>query len=163
MLKGVDPVLTPEMLYALSSMGHGDEVVVADAHFPAEKIARRTTHGKLLRAEGGGSPRVVRAILSVLELDAYIEHPAERMMVDGEPDTLPQVQREAADELSRATGRTFTPVARGEFYERAKDAFCVVVTAETRGWGCFILTKGVLVTPDEPASAGGSTVGEWTP
>ena len=79
MLKGIDPVLTPDVLHALCSMGHGDEIAVVDAHYPAETSGRSSTVGKVLRLDGIDTARAVRAILSVLILDSFVSHPAERM------------------------------------------------------------------------------------
>jgi L-fucose mutarotase len=145
MLKGLNPLLTPDILYALCSMGHGDEVVIVDAHYPADAAARSSVYGKLLRMDGVAVPVAIRAVLSVLILDTFVDHPAERMEVDGKPDDVPAVQQEAQFEVDRAVGRTQTLAAipRQVFYERAKKAYCVIITGESRGWGCFIFRKGV--------------------
>jgi L-fucose mutarotase len=145
MLKGLNPLLTPDVLYALCAMGHGDEVVIVDAHYPADVAARSSVYGKLLRMEGVGVPLAIRAVLSVLILDTFVDHPAERMEVDGKPDDVPAVQREAQIEVDRAAGRAqmFAAIPRQVFYERAKKAYCVIITGESRGWGCFIFRKGV--------------------
>lgn len=162
MLKGIDPILTPDLLHALCSMGHGDEVVVVDAHYPADTAGRSSTIGKILRLDGVDTARALRAILSVFVLDSFVPHPAERIQVDGEPQTLPHVQREAQAEVDRATGKPqpFAAVPRQEFYERAKKAYCVVITGERRGWGCFIFKKGVELTLDAPSSDNNNT-GQW--
>jgi len=144
MLKGLNPLLTPDVLYALCAMGHGDEVVIVDAHYPADVAARSSVYGKLLRMDGVGVPLAIRAVLSVLILDTFVDHPAERMEVDGKPDEIPAVQREAQIEVDRTAGRQmFAAISRQVFYERAKKAYCVIITGETRGWGCFIFRKGV--------------------
>src|ERR1700753_3380029 len=101
MLKNVDPVLNADILHALYSMGHGDEVAVVDAHYPAHAAAQSSTIGKLLTMDGADTARAMRAILSVFELDSFVQHPAERIVVDNEPDTLPNVQREAQTEINR--------------------------------------------------------------
>jgi L-fucose mutarotase len=145
MLKGLNPLLTPDVLSALCAMGHGDEVVIVDAHYPADVAARSSVYGKLLRMGGVAVPQAVRAVLSVLILDTLFDRPAERMEVDGMPDEVPAVQREAQIEVDRAAGRAqmFAAVPRQIFYVRAKKAYCVVITGESRRWGCFIFRKGV--------------------
>lgn len=145
MLKGINSLLTPDVLYALCAMGHGDEVVLVDAHYPADTAARSSVFGKLLRMDGVDLPAAIRAVLSVFILDAFVEDPVVRMEVDGRPDDLPEVQREVELEIERAVGRhqVFAAVPRQVFYERAKKAYCIIITGECRGWGCFILRKGV--------------------
>ncbi|MEX3980003.1 RbsD/FucU family protein [Paraburkholderia sp. EG287A] len=152
MLKNLDPLLNADVLQALRAMGHGDELVVCDANFPADSVARATVLGKLLRIDGADAPRAVCAILSVLPLDTFVEAPAMRMEVVGEPDTIPTVQHEAQAEVDAAEGRAvpFAPIERHAFYARARKAYCVIATGETRGYGCFVFTKGVLLAPDAP-------------
>lgn len=152
MLKNLDPLLNAEVLYALCAMGHGDEMVICDAHFPADSIARQTVLGKLLRIDGASTSRVVKAVLSVLPLDTFVDTPALRMEVVGAPQILPAAQQDAQRELEAAGGNfRFAPLERMAFYERAKRAYCVLVSGEQRGYGCFILKKGVLITPDDDA------------
>ncbi len=152
MLKNLDPLLNADVLYALRAMGHGDEVVVCDANFPADSVARATVLGRLLRIDGADAPRAVRAVLSVLPLDTFVAAPALRMEVVGEPDTIPAVQREAQAEVDAAEGRSvsFASIERHAFYTRARNAYCVIATGETRGYGCFVFTKGVILAPDAP-------------
>lgn len=152
MLKNLDPLLNADILHALRSMGHGDELVICDANFPADSVARESVRGTLLRLDGVSSPRAIRAVLSVMPLDTFITHPALRMEVVGEPETMPAVQREAQTEINAAEGRDvpFASIERFAFYERARKAYCVIATGEERGYGCFVLTKGVLLAPDAP-------------
>ncbi|SAL53650.1 transport protein RbsD/FucU [Caballeronia cordobensis] len=151
-LKNIDPLLNADILYALAAMGHGDEVVICDAHFPADSVARQTVLGNVLRIDGASAPRAVRAVLSVLPLDTFVDDPAGRMEIVGDATTLPAVQREAQREVDDAEGRAlpFAPVERFAFYERAKKAYCVIATGEARGYGCFIFKKGVQLAPDAP-------------
>ncbi|RFU49495.1 RbsD/FucU family protein [Paraburkholderia sp. DHOC27] len=153
MLKNLDPLLNADVLHALRAMGHGDEVVICDANFPGDSVARATVLGKLLRLDVNAA-RAVRAVLSVLPLDSFVESPASRMEVVGEPNTIPAVQREAQQEVNAAEGREvpFASIERFAFYERAKKAYCVIATSEERGYGCFVFTKGVLLAPDAPAA-----------
>ncbi|HTH74605.1 MAG TPA: RbsD/FucU domain-containing protein [Trinickia sp.] len=152
MLKHLDPLLNADILHALRAMGHGDEVVVCDANFPGDSVARATVLGQLLRMDGVDAARAVRAVLSVLPLDTFVEAPAMRMEVVGDAQALPAVQREAQAEVDRAEGRAvpFAPIERHAFYARARKAYCVIATGETRGYGCFIFTKGVILAPDAP-------------
>ncbi|GLU33051.1 RbsD/FucU domain-containing protein [Trinickia caryophylli] len=152
MLKNLDPLLNADVLHALRAMGHGDEVVVCDANFPADAVARDTTLGRLLRMDGVDSARAVSAVLSVLPLDTFVEAPAMRMEVVGDPSALPAVQREAQAEVDAAEGRPvpFASIERHAFYARARKAYCVIATGETRGYGCFVFTKGVILAPDAP-------------
>ncbi|RQN38501.1 RbsD/FucU family protein [Paraburkholderia tropica] len=154
MLKNLDPLLNADVLQALRAMGHGDELIVCDANFPADSVARATVLGKLLRMDGADAPRAVRAILSVLPLDIFVETPAMRMEVVGEPDTIPTVQREAQAEVDAAEGRAvpFAGIERHAFYARARKAYCVIATGEARGYGCFVFTKGVILAPDAPGA-----------
>lgn len=141
MLKGIDPLLTPELLALLAAMGHGDELAVVDANFPAGACARR-----LVRVPGAGSPRVLEAVLSLLPLDSFVDEPAFRMEVVGDPDAEPEVCREFRTILARAEGRP-VPLGRLErhaFYERTRQAFAVVQTGERRFYGNILLRKGVI-------------------
>jgi L-fucose mutarotase len=152
MLKNLDPILTPDVLHALCSMGHGDEIAIVDSHYPADTAGKASTVGKALRMDGGDSGHVVAAILSVFPLDHFVPNPAERMMVDDEPETIPNVQCEVQAAINKAEGKELNMafIPRRQFYERAKKAYCVIITGETRGWGCFIFKKGLDVTPDLP-------------
>jgi L-fucose mutarotase len=152
MLKNIDPLLNADILHALAAMGHGDEVVICDANFPADSVARQTVRGQVLRMDGVGAPRAVRAVLSVLPLDTFVDDPASRMEVVGDAAALPAVQREAQREIDDAEGRSvpMASVERFAFYERAKQAYCVIATGEARGYGCFIFKKGVQLAPDAP-------------
>jgi L-fucose mutarotase len=146
MLKGLDPLLNPDILAALRAMGHGDELVLADANFPADAIARDTVVGEALRMDGVDLPRAARAILSVLPLDTFVDHAVLRMEVVGEPDTVLPVHREVQSEVDRAEGPNFAmgTIERMAFYDRARQAYCVIATGERRPYGDFILKKGVI-------------------
>jgi L-fucose mutarotase len=145
LLKNLDPLLNADVLYALRAMGHGDTLVLSDTNFPSDSIARQTTLGKLLRIDAS-CPRAARAILSVMPLDSFVEHAASRMEVVGKPKEIPAVQTEVQAEIDRAEGKPWPmgSIERMAFYEHAKKAYCVITTAETRFYGCFIFTKGVI-------------------
>ncbi|BCP51572.1 RbsD or FucU transporter [Kaistia sp. 32K] len=146
MLKSIDPLLNADVLYALRAMGHGDDLVICDTNFPADSVARQTVLGELLRIDNVTAAEAARAILSVLPLDSFVDQPALRMEIVGSPDQLPDVQNEVQAEIDAAEGRSWPmgSVERFEFYERAKNAYCVIQTGERRFYGCFILKKGVI-------------------
>lgn len=146
MLKNLPPLLNADVLYALRAMGHGDELVLCDANFPADSVARHTVLGKLLRIDGVSTTEAARAILSVLPLDNAVEHPVLRMEVMGEPHTVPPVQQELQDEVNAAEARIrpLGSIERFAFYEAARKAYCVIATGERRFYGCFLIKKGVL-------------------
>lgn len=151
MLKTLDPLLTPELLHVLAGMGHGDDLVLCDANFPAESVARTTVHGRPIRLAGADAESAARAILSVLPLDEFVEVPVSRMEVSGEPQAVPAVQQEVQTVVDAALGRrlAMAPVERFAFYDLARSAYAVVATGERRFWGCFVFKKGV-VPPDVP-------------
>jgi L-fucose mutarotase len=140
MLKGIDPLLGPELLATLRAMGHADEIAVVDANFPAAANARR-----LIRAEGVSATRMVQAILSVLPLEQFEPVAAFRMEVDGAPAELPAVIGEF-EALLRAAGYQgpIGALARFDYYERARSAYAIVSTGERRYWGNLILKKGAI-------------------
>jgi L-fucose mutarotase len=146
MLKNIDPLLHADLLQALAAMGHGDVIVVADSNFPADAVARDTVLGYPLRMDGVDAPRAVRAVLSVLPLDTFVDHPAARMEVVGEPATVLPIHEEVQAEIDAAEGRScpLAHVERFAFYESAKQAYAVVATGERRFYGCFTFTKGVV-------------------
>ena len=143
MLKGIDPLLNADLLYALAAMGHGDELVIADSNFPATSVAEGSI---LVRLEGADVPRAAKAILSVFPLDSFVEAPLHRMEVVGDPDAVPAVQQEVHAAACEAEGSdvTMAGIERFAFYDRARQAFAVVQTGEPRPYGCVILTKGVV-------------------
>lgn len=146
MLKGIDPLLGGDLLRALAEMGHGDELALVDANFPAASVARATVSGALVRLDGTDVVRAARAVLSVLPLDAFVEAPARRMEVVGAPGEVPEVQRLVQAEIDGAEGRPRPMGALGRFafYEEARRAYAVLACGEGRAYGCFLLRKGVV-------------------
>ncbi len=138
MLKGVDPLLNADLLYILRAMGHGDDLVLADTNFPSTTMGRR-----LVRMDGVPGPRLLEAILSVLPLDDFVPDPALRIEVVGDPDAEPPVCAEYAAVLQRH-GARLGKLERFAFYDRARQAFAVVASGETRLYGCVLLKKGVI-------------------
>lgn len=146
MLKNIDPALNADVLHALRAMGHGDTLVISDTNFPSDSVAQHTAVGQVLRMENITAARAIKAILSVLPLDTPLQPSVGRMEVMGEPDRIEPVQQEVQAEVDAAEGKSspMYGIERFAFYEQAKDAYCVITTGETRFYGCFILTKGVI-------------------
>jgi L-fucose mutarotase len=146
MLKSIDPALNADVLYALRAMGHGDDAIICDTNFPADSVARQTVLGKLLRIDNVTAARAARAVLSVMPLDSFVEHPALRMEMVGKPKEIPQVQAEVQAEIDRAEGKSWPmgSVERFAFYDLARKAYCVIQTGERRFYGCFVFKKGVI-------------------
>jgi L-fucose mutarotase len=141
MLTGIHPLLHADLLHALASMGHGDELVIADANFPAAGLARR-----LIPLAGVSAPDALDAILTVFPLDDFVAQPAFTMEVVGDPEALPEPVHEFAAVFTRhQLGDTdIGHLDRGSFYERARNAFAIVRTGELRPYGNILLVKGVV-------------------
>ena len=141
MLKNIDSMISPDLLGVLAAMGHGDEIAVVDANFPAANLARR-----LVRMDGANASRALRAVLSLLPLDDYVDSPMTIMEVDGTPDSIPEPVREFQQIADSAENKqvVFNKINRFEFYDRARTAFAVLATAETRLYGCVLIKKGVI-------------------
>ena len=146
MLKGIDPILNADVLHALKSMGHGDDLIIADMNFPSDSIARQTVYGKLLKLENVTAGRAAEAILSLMPLDSFVPHPALRMEIVGKPDEIPPVQQEVQAAIDKAEGKSapMGSIERFAFYEAAKKSYVVIQTGERRFYGCFVFKKGVL-------------------
>ncbi|RWC47412.1 MAG: ribose ABC transporter [Mesorhizobium sp.] len=148
MLKGINPLLNADVLQALRAMGHGDDLIIADTNFPSDSVARQTALGRVLRIDASAA-QVVKAVLSLYPLDTFVDDSAARMEIVGKPDEIPPVQSEVQREIDAAEGKSWPMIAveRYAFYERAKQAYCVIQTGERRFYGCFAFRKGV-VPPD---------------
>ena len=146
MLKGLDPVLSADVLFALKSMGHGDDLILADMNFPSDSVARSTVLGRILRLENVSAARAARAILSVMPLDSFVPEPALRMEMADKPNEVLPVQQEVQAEIDRAEGKPLTmgSIERFAFYDLAKKSYCVIQTGERRFYGCFVFKKGVI-------------------
>ena len=140
MLKGISPLLSPELLATLYRMGHGDEIVLADAHFPGESVGP-----PCLRADGLQVAPLLDAILPLFELDSYVAAPAMMMAVVPGDSADPSVETDyrAAIDAHQPTTPAIARLERFAFYERSRDAFAIVMTGETRKYGNIILKKGV--------------------
>ena len=142
MLRGISSLLSPDLLAVLSRMGHGDELVLADAHFPAETFASR-----VLRADGVRIAPLLDGILPLWTLDSYVDQPIV-MMAPVEGDALDQsvlAGYRAAIERHHPGAPATGFIPRFDFYERTRAAFAVVVTGETAKYGNIIIKKGVIV------------------
>lgn len=140
MLKGISPLISPELLKTLASMGHGDEIVLSDAHFPAD-----TMNNNVIRADGLKIADLLEAILPLFELDSYVEYPLV-MMAAVEGDTLdPAVEKGymKSIKISNPQISKIDRIGRFDFYDRTKSAFAVVITGETAKYGNILLKKGV--------------------
>ena len=141
MLINVNPLISPEILSLIRSMGHGDKFVLSDANFPSYSHAN-----KLYRMDGLNVPQAAEALLTHFPLDSFIPHPVERMEIDGKPDELNEVHQEVISAVKKVSGDNWVvgSIERQKFYVEAKKTMAVITTSETRPYGCFIFTKGVL-------------------
>ena len=141
MLKGLDPLLPPDLLHALAAMGHGDELALVDRNYPATSTSQR-----LIRLDGADTAAAARAILSLFPLDTFVDEPLLRMEVVGSPDEVTPVQHEPALLASELEGRDIAmgSLERFAFYERSRGAFATVITGEDAPYACFLLIKGVI-------------------
>jgi L-fucose mutarotase len=143
MLKGISQLISPKLLSTLSEMGHGDEIVFADAHFPGHTFNQNT-----LRADGLLIPDLLDAVLPLFELDAYVVSPVFMMQVlEGDTED-PLVESSYVNAISKHAPNTPMPakIERFSFYEQAKKAYAVVMTGDTSKYGNIILKKGVTPT-----------------
>jgi len=140
-LKGIHPLLHAELLHVLALMGHGDELAIVDANFPAAAVARRLIHLPTPTAA-----QALDAILTLLPLDTVASPPALTMQVIGDAAAVPEAVRDFAAVLSRHGERSdaLGSLEREAFYERARHAFAIVRTAELRPYGNILLVKGVV-------------------
>jgi L-fucose mutarotase len=141
MLINVNPLLSPNILSTLRSMGHGDRFVLSDANFPSYSHT-----DNLLRMDGLTLPQAAAAILSVFPLDSFIKAPVQRMQIDGKPDEINEVHKEVIDTVHRVSGPNWKigSIERQKFYSETKKTFAVITTSDSRPYGDFIFTKGVL-------------------
>lgn len=139
MLKGISPVISPELLKILCEMGHGDEIVIGDGNFPAASNAKR-----LVRLDGHGVPEVLEGILKLIPLDTYVESPA-MLMATGEGEATPEIWAKYEEIITAENGETnISQIERFAFYERARNAYAVVATGESAIYANIILKKGVV-------------------
>lgn len=143
MLKGIHPAVSPELLKVIAEMGHGDEIILADAHFPGHAF-----NGRVLRADGLGVSTLLDGILPLFELDSYAE-PLVMMQAVAGDQLDPAVEAGYMEVVRRHVPTAKAPVRidRFAFYDRAKEAYAVVMTGETAKYGNILLKKGVTPCP----------------
>lgn len=147
MLKTLKVLHTPDLLHTLASMGHGDEIALVDSNFPAVSMGRR-----VVRLDGATLADALEACLQLMPLDNFVDEPAFRMQQVHAPDEIPEVQQTCQQIIDRAEGKhvALKGIPRQAFYERAQQAFAILITGEQRPYGCILLKKGVVF----PASVG---------
>ncbi len=140
MLKGIDPLLSPDLLRVLRAMGHGDEIAIVDGNYPAEE------HGKrVVRLDGHGAPRILDAILSVLPIDDMVPEAAWRPAAFLDPSRMEAVFTDFDAVLHKHEPKQkITPLVGGAFYTKVRNCFAIVASSEPRLYGNIILRKGVI-------------------
>lgn len=144
MLKGIPNIISPDLLKALSQMGHGDELVIADGNFPSHSVGKNAI---VIRADGHGVPEILDAILQLIPLDTYTEKPVALMeVVPGDTCGTPTIWKEYEEILDRQepAHHDIEYTERFAFYERAKDAYLIIATGEKAIYANILLKKGVV-------------------
>ena len=145
MLININPILSPELLFILRSMGHGDKLILADANFPADTMNKR-----VIRLDGVNIPDAAKAILSVFPLDSFLvsqgKAAVSRMEVDEKPQELLDSHKEFINIVKEVSGSNWKvgSIERQNFYEEAKKSYVIVATTDARPFSCFVMTKGVI-------------------
>ena len=144
MLKGISPLISPELLKALCEMGHGDELVIADGNFPCHSVGKNSV---VIRADGHGVPELLDAILKLIPLDPYVEKPVALMeVVPGDSCPTPEIWATYEKILRHHEPENcrIDMTERFAFYERAKNAYLIIATGETAIYANILLKKGVV-------------------
>ena len=144
MLKGIPNIISPDLLKALSQMGHGDELVIADGNFPCHSVGKNAI---VIRADGHGVPEILDAILQLIPLDTYTEKPVALMeVVPGDTCGTPTIWNEYEEILDRhePEHHDIEYTERFAFYERAEDAYLIIATGEKAIYANILLKKGVV-------------------
>jgi len=140
MLKNIDPILNPELLRILRAMGHGDEIAIVDANYPSSSAGPQ-----VVRVDGVNTTRMLDAVLSVMPLDEFVPDAVFYMQVVGDPTKIEPTTEEFAKTVARHEPKMkLGSLERFAFYDRAKGAFAVLVTGETRLYGNILLKKGII-------------------
>ena len=145
MLYKINPILSPDILKVLRAMGHGDTIVIADANFPAHSSGVKT-----IRLDGVSATDTLTAVLDILPLDTFVETPLYSMQIVDKPNVTPEIVNEfqsianKANQHHKQADVTIKPLERFDFYDVAKNAYCVIQTGETRLYGNIIIQKGVI-------------------
>lgn len=143
MLKGISPIISPELLKILAEMGHGDEIVIGDCNFPAVTMGKRC-----VRADGNSATDLLDAILTLMPLDTFVEEPITLMkVVPGTFEGQPPIWDEFNKIIEKhEPGKKTQYIERFEFYERARNAFATIQSSEQALYACVILKKGTLLS-----------------
>lgn len=141
MLKTIPQTLTPDLLWVLAAMGHGDRLALVNANYPAY-----SRHQRVIGLPGVSLVDAVSAIVQLMPVDDLLDGPAFRMVPDGGTDDLPDVHRDVQQALDTVEGRAVSmqPLERTRFLEVAGRSFAAIATTDNRPFGCFLLTKGVV-------------------
>ena len=143
MLIGIPPILGPELLFTLRSMGHGDEIAFVDGNYPAQDHARR-----LIRADGHGVLALVEAVLTLLPLDRAVPNAAFRAALHNDPAQRGEIHRQIDALVARMVpGITVTPLSGADLYPRIRACHSIVATSEMALYANVILRKGVISGP----------------
>ena len=145
MLKGISPMLSPELLKVLCEMGHSDTIVIADGNFPAESMGKDAI---VIRMDGHGVPEILEAVLKVFPLDQYVEKPVNLMeKVPGDTADI-SIWKKYEELIAKEEPRGISVIGmleRFEFYEQAKRAYAVIATSETSQYANVLLQKGCVL------------------
>ena len=144
MLKGIPPIISPELLKTLCEMGHGDELVIADGNFPSHSVGKNAV---VIRADGHGVPELLDAILSLIPLDTHVVKPVALMEVSaGDNTPEPEIWATYKEILAKREPDNcqIEMTERFAFYERAKKAYLIIATGETAIYANVLLKKGVV-------------------
>ncbi len=144
MLKGIPPIISPELLKVLCEMGHSDRIVIADGNFPAETIGKNAI---VVRADGHGVPELLEAILKLMPLDTYVDKPVSLMQVmkgDNTKTPIWDVYKKIIRENDSRGDGAVAEIERFKFYEEAKTAYAIIATGETAVYANVMLQKGVV-------------------
>ena len=146
MLLGIDARMTPDLLFCLARMGHGDEIALVDSNYPAASTAAHCVVPIPIQLGGLDAAEAADLITSVMPLDPFVPHCALRMEVDGQPDEVTEAHRAvwALIEERMPEGAGTGSIERQAYYAHARTCFAVVQCSEARAFGCFILRKGVV-------------------
>lgn len=140
MLKGIDPLLGPDLLMILRTMGHGDEIAIVDGNYPADTDAQR-----LVRMDGHNATSIAEAILSVMPIDEFVPHAAFRPAAKSDPKLMQPIFSEFEAILKKYEPRhKITVLVGADFYSRVKACYAIVASGERRLYGNLILRKGVI-------------------
>ncbi len=141
MLRGVDPLLSGELLQHLDQLGHGDVLALVDRNFPAYRYGR-----PVVELRGTDTAQAAQSLLSVFPLDLSVKHSIHRMQIDGEPDRVSTPTEALTRIASQMEGHdiTIASVERFAFYTKAETAMLLVQTGETIPYSCYLLQKGVV-------------------